>query len=147
MIERCFLLFIKNILFLLILLIPSLSVSQVIVTTDQSFQKDVLDSKVPVLMDFWATWCGPCRMYGPVVDQISKQYGKKLKVCRVNVDDNPSLSQQFKIQAIPASFVVEKGNIVDSWVGVVPLSVVQERLKPFLKVSAPKSQITTPTQP
>jgi thioredoxin 1 len=140
------LLFIKNLLFFGVLLIPSLSISQVVVTTDQSFQKDVLHSKVPVLMDFWATWCGPCRMYGPVVDQIAKQYGKKLKVCRVNVDDNPSLSQQFKIQAIPASFIVKKGNIVDSWVGVVPLSEVQDRLKPFLKVSDPKINPTPASQ-
>jgi thioredoxin-like negative regulator of GroEL len=77
-------------------------------------------------------------MYGPVVDEIAKEYGKKLRVCRVNVDENPSLSQRFKINAIPASFVVKKGKIVKSWMGYVPLSLVQGQLKGIFKV-APKS--------
>lgn len=84
-------------------------------------------------------------MYGPVVDEIAKEYGKKLKVCRINVDENPSLSQQFKIRAIPASFVVKKGKIVKSWMGYVPLSLVQGQLKGILKV-VPKSD-SIGTQP
>lgn len=132
-------------MFLTALLIPSFSIGQVIIVTDENFQKDVINSKVPVLIDFWATWCGPCRMYGPVVDEIAKEYGKKLKVCRINVDENPSLSQQFKIRAIPASFVVKKGKIVKSWMGYVPLSLVQGQLKGILKV-VPKSD-SIGTQP
>src|SRR5581483_2548105 len=120
---------------LMLLAAPSFLFAQVAVTTDKSYQSDVVDSKRPVLIDFWATWCGPCRIYGPVVDQVAKEYGGKLKVCRVNVDDNPALSPRFNVTSIPASFVVQKGKVVKSWVGALPLSEVQDRLKPLF--SAP----------
>lgn len=116
---------------------------QVINTTDDSFQKDVLNSKVPVLIDFWATWCGPCRMYGPVVDEVAKDYGNKLKVCRVNVDDNPNLDRQFNISAIPATFVLKKGKVVKNWVGVISPDMLREQLKGVLK--APH-KASVPTQ-
>ena len=92
--------------------LPLIGLPQVLTTTDISFQKDVVQSKVPVLVDFWATWCGPCRMYSPIVDEIAKDYGSELRVCRVNVDENPNVSRQFRITAIPASFILKKGKVV-----------------------------------
>lgn len=91
----------------------------VLAVTDGSFQKEVIESKVPVLVDFWATWCGPCRMYGPVVDQLAKDYKGRLKVVRVDVDQNPGLSQNFRIQAIPNSILFRNGNVVKTWLGLV----------------------------
>lgn len=117
------------------LALPLIGQSQVINTTDDSFQKDVVQSKVPVLVDFWATWCGPCRMYSPIVDEIAKEYGSKLKVCRINVDENPNISRQFRISAIPASFILKKGKIVKYWFGMEPLQAVKDQLKEILRVA------------
>ena len=83
------------------------SEADVLVVTDSSFQKEVLGSDIPVLVDFWATWCGPCRMYGPVVDQVASDYKGRLKVVRVDVDQNPGLSRAFKINAIPNSILFQ----------------------------------------
>jgi len=91
----------------------------VLAVTDGSFQKEVVESKVPVLVDFWATWCGPCRMYGPIVDQLAKDYKGRLKVVRVDVDQNPGLSRNFRIQAIPNSILFQNGNVVKTWMGLV----------------------------
>jgi thioredoxin 1 len=91
----------------------------VLAGTDSSFQKEVLDSKVPVLVDFWATWCGPCRIYGPIVDQLAIDYKGRLKVVRVDVDQNPGLSRNFRINAIPNSILFQNGNIVKTWMGLV----------------------------
>jgi len=87
--------------------------------TDSSFETEVLKSPEPVLVDFWATWCGPCRMYGPIVDKMAEEYKGKLKVVRVNVDENPQLSQTFHIQAIPTTLLVEKGKVVNTLVGLI----------------------------
>jgi thioredoxin 1 len=95
------------------------SEADVLAVTDSSFQKEVLSSDIPVLVDFWATWCGPCRMYGPVVDQVARDYKGRLKVVRIDVDQNPGLSRAFKINAIPNSILFQKGNAVMNWVGLV----------------------------
>ncbi|HVZ81888.1 MAG TPA: thioredoxin [bacterium] len=106
--------------------------SSVAEITDDSFQKEVMGSDVPVFVDFWATWCGPCRMYGPVVDQISDEYKGKIKVVRVDVDKNPGLASFFKINAIPRSVLLNKGTSVKEWVGYLPYNELKPQLETAL---------------
>jgi thioredoxin 1 len=119
------------------------SEADVLAVTDSSFQKEVLGSDMPVLVDFWATWCGPCRMYGPVVDQVARDYKGRLKVVRIDVDQNPGLSRAFKINAIPNSILFQKGNAVMNWVGLVSeddlKSGIEKVLVPVENSSSPKS--------
>ncbi len=85
--------------------------------TDQNFKTEVLDSKVPVLVDFWAEWCGPCRMVAPVVEKIAKEYAGKLKVGKVNVDDNSETPQKYGIQGIPTLILFKNGQVANQMVG------------------------------
>jgi thioredoxin 1 len=113
--------------------------SNVQAVTDGTFQKEVMESDAPVLVDFWATWCGPCRMYGPIVDKVADEYKGRLKVVRVDVDQNPNLSRTYQIRAIPASFVIQKGNVVRSWVGLVSEDDVRQQLDQVLSTASPTS--------
>lgn len=117
-----------------------LSESDVAVVTENSFENEVVKSNLPVLVDFWATWCGPCRMYGPIVDQLARDYKGRLKVVRVDIDQNPNLTRKFHIQAIPASFLLQKGNIVKTWVGLVS----EEDLKGGVDEVVPASSGSVP---
>ncbi|MBI4367901.1 MAG: thioredoxin [Candidatus Omnitrophica bacterium] len=85
--------------------------------TDQNFKSEVLESKIPVLVDFWAEWCGPCRMVAPVVEKIAKAYSGKLKVGKINVDDNSETPQQYGVQSIPTLIVFKGGQIANQMVG------------------------------
>ncbi len=86
---------------------------------DDSFQSDVIDSKIPVLVDFWAEWCGPCKMLSPIIDQISKELDGKVKILKMNVDENPKIPSTFGIRGIPTMMLFKNGELVDSKVGVV----------------------------
>lgn len=85
--------------------------------TDQNFKSEVLDSKIPVLVDFWAEWCAPCRMVAPVVEKIAKEYAGRLKVGKVNVDDNSGTPQKYGIQGIPTLILFKNGQVANQFVG------------------------------
>jgi len=100
--------------------------------TAASFQADVLDSARPVLVDFWAEWCGPCRMVSPILDEISVEYADKISIVKVNVDNEPALAEKYGITGIPALQVFKAGELVKSMVGAKPKAVLVNDLAEFL---------------
>ena len=100
--------------------------------TDATFKQEVLDSEVPVLVDFWAPWCGPCRMVAPVVDEIATQYGSQLKVVKVNTDENSQIASQYHIRSIPTLMIFKGGQKVDMVVGAVPKTTLANTLEKYL---------------
>ena len=96
--------------------------------TDKNFEEITAQSDQPMMIDFWAAWCGPCRMVGPIVDEISKDYEGKAIVAKVNVDENPDISMKYGIRNIPTILFLKGGEVVDKSVGVVPKDVLTQKL-------------------
>jgi len=99
---------------------------------DASFEEDVLKSDTPVLVDFWAPWCGPCRMLAPTVDAISEEYEGKVKVGKVNTDENPQIATQHQINSIPTMMIFKGGEVVERLVGALPKEKITEKLEAHL---------------
>ncbi|WP_019503139.1 thioredoxin [Pseudanabaena sp. PCC 6802] len=106
--------------------------SSAVAVTDSSFEQDVLGSEVPVLVDFWAPWCGPCRMVAPVVDEIAEQYDGKIKVVKLNTDENPNVASQYGIRSIPTLMIFKGGQRVDVVVGAVPKATLANAIEKYL---------------
>ncbi|WP_036483703.1 thioredoxin [Myxosarcina sp. GI1] len=100
--------------------------------TDSSFTEQVLESEVPVLVDFWAPWCGPCRMVAPVVEEIAEQYEGQVKVVKLNTDENPQVASQYGIRSIPTLMIFKDGQRVDMVVGAVPKTTLANTLEKYL---------------
>ncbi|CAN1210174.1 thioredoxin [Tumidithrix helvetica PCC 7403] len=106
--------------------------SSAVAVTDSSFEQDVINSEVPVLVDFWAPWCGPCRMVAPVVDEIAEQYEGKIKVVKLNTDENPNVASQYGIRSIPTLMLFKAGQRVDVVVGAVPKATLAGTIEKYL---------------
>lgn len=100
--------------------------------TDASFQADVLSSNKPVLVDFWAEWCGPCRAVGPILDQIAEQHGDKIEIVKLNVDENPQSAAAYQITSIPAMKVFQNGEVVKTIIGAKPKPALEADLAAFI---------------
>ena len=102
------------------------------VFTDANFETVVMKSDKVSVVDFWAEWCGPCRMIGPSIEQLATEYADKATVGKLNVDENPAVSMQFGIRNIPAVLFIKNGEVVDKQIGAAPKSVLEAKLKAHL---------------
>ncbi len=100
-----------------------------VAVTDKDFGEQVINSTTPVLVDFWAEWCGPCRALGPIIESLSEDFAGQVKIAKVDVDSNPQLSMQFSIRSIPTVMLFDKGQIVETFIGVRPKSDYAKSLK------------------
>ena len=102
------------------------------VVTDATFEEEVLKSEKPVVVDYWAEWCGPCRMVAPVLEEIASEHGDKIDVVKLNVDENPAVAQRYGIMNIPTLSVFKGGEVVDRIVGFVPKSAITSMISKHL---------------
>lgn len=100
--------------------------------TDSNFEQEVIKSSVPVLVDFWAPWCGPCKMLAPILDELSKEYEGRVKIGKVNVDDNQAKAGEYNVMSIPNLKLFKDGKLIDEMVGVVPKKTIMKKLDEIL---------------
>ena len=100
--------------------------------TDEDFDQEVIQSTIPVLVDFWAAWCGPCKMIAPVLEELAKEYSGRIKIVKMNVDENMETPNNFSVRSIPTLILYKDGSEIDRMVGVVPKSTLEEMIKKAL---------------
>jgi thioredoxin 1 len=104
----------------------------VIEISDKDFEQQVLKSSLPVVVDFWAPWCGPCRMIGPIVEKLSEEFKGKLKFCKVNVDENQQLASKYKVMSIPMLIFFKNGQLIEQSMGAVPEKTLRSKVQGLL---------------
>ena len=109
-------------------------ISEPIHVTDAAFEKAVMQSELPVIVDFWAPWCGPCRMVAPILDKLAKELAGKVIIAKVNTDEDAQWAQKFGVQGIPTMLFVAKGKVVHRQVGALPESMLRQTVDQFLEV-------------
>ncbi len=100
--------------------------------TKDNFDQEVINSTMPVLVDFWAEWCGPCRMMHPILEEIDKELSEQIKICKINVDENPEISMKYEIMSIPNLKLFKNGQIIDNFIGFRPKETFIKELKESL---------------
>lgn len=110
-------------------------ITEPIHVTDAAFEKAVLQSELPVVVDFWAPWCAPCRMVAPTLDKLAKEFAGKLIIAKVNTDEDPQWAQKFGVQGIPTMLFVAKGKVVHRQVGALPEPMLRQTVNQFLEVA------------
>lgn len=97
--------------------------------TDANFKKDVLESKLPVMVDYWATWCGPCKMITSVIEELAKEYGGKIKIGKINVDENPKTATQYGIMSIPTLVFFKNGKVMEQVIGALSKAELKKKIE------------------
>jgi thioredoxin 1 len=126
-----------------------LMVNEPVHVTDAAFEKAVLHSKIPVIVDFWAPWCGPCRMVAPILEKFAKEFTGKLLVAKVNTDENPEWASKYGVQGIPTMLFVANGKIIHRQVGALPEPLLRDVVTQFIEVlqkNEPARDLATETQ-
>ncbi|MBL8153366.1 MAG: thioredoxin [Anaerolineae bacterium] len=113
--------------------------------TDATFEAEVLNYDQPVLIDFWAEWCGPCRMVGPILDKLAKEFAGQVRIAKVNVDENPGLAQAFRVMSIPTIMLVKNRTIVFSQPGALPEPAFRDLLNQLIALEVPAKDTPQPT--
>mgnify|MGYP003572548152 FL=1 len=115
--------------------------NQPVTVTDETFQTEVIDYDLPVIVDFWAPWCGPCKMVAPILDKLAEEYAGKIRVAKVNTDENPQLSMAFRIMSIPTIMAVKDQAVVFSQPGALPEPALRELIDKVIELEVPKEEV------
>jgi thioredoxin 1 len=106
--------------------------AEVVNVNGAQFDQEVLQAELPVLVDFWAPWCGPCKMLGPVLEEVAAANDGRLKVVKVNVDENSDLAQKYEVMGIPAMFLIKNGQVIDSFTGAMSKQALSEKIEKYI---------------